>query len=158
MADYETIQKIQGIIEGLLAHLDTEAKVNSEDSLSRGLVFNITSPDSYLLIGRQGANLHALQLVAQAMARKVLNTEEPIKFSIDIDDYRRKREWFLKESAKNAVEKVKMTGRPVIMEPMSSFERRFVHAFVQENYSEIVSGSEGIDPYRKVVLSLKKLQ
>ena len=158
MADFETIEKIQRVIEGLLKVMDLEATVSPEDSIQRGLVFNISTPDSYLLIGKQGATLYALQAVAQVMVRKALQTAEPVYFSIDVDDYRRKREWYLKEATKNAVEKVKLSGRPVVMEPMTSTERRFVHSYIQEHYSEIHTTSEGVDPYRKIVVNLKKLQ
>ncbi len=158
MVQIEISQQIQEILEGVLRQMGVVAQVGAEETLDRGLVFNITSEDSYLLIGKGGANLHALQFVVQAMARKQLKVEEPVKFTVDIDDYRKKREWYLKEAAKNAIEKVKASGHPVHMEPMSSYERRLVHSFVQEHFTEIESTSEGEEPYRKVVITLKKLQ
>lgn len=158
MADFETIKKVQDIIEGVLAQMKIEAKVSPEDSEKNGLVFNITSPESYLLIGKQGANLYSLQMLLRALVSKEFKNVEPVRFSIDVDEYRSKREWFIKEIAKNAVEKVKMTGRSVSLEPMTSYERRLVHAYIQETFSEIISMSEGLEPHRKVVVSLKKLQ
>lgn len=159
MTEFEKIEKIKGIIEDLLKHLEAEGTVTSEESLNRGLVFNVQSPDSYMLIGKQGANLQAFQQVVQAMVNKIgRDTGEMVFFSLDVDDYRKKREWFLKEAAKSAVGRVKLTGKPVILEPMSSFERRLVHSYIQEHYTEVETSSEGVDPYRKVVVNLKKLQ
>jgi spoIIIJ-associated protein len=107
------------------------------------------------LIGRQGATLHSLEILAHALAARALPTSEPFYFSLDVDDYKRKREWLLKEEARKAVEQVKLTGNPVSMEPMPNYERRFVHAFMQDNYPNIITASEGRDPYRKIVIRLK---
>jgi len=60
-----------------------------------------------LLIGRQGATLHALQILVQALANRRLKSQEPLWFTLDVDDYKRKREWYLKETAKGAAEQIK---------------------------------------------------
>jgi spoIIIJ-associated protein len=73
-----------------------------------------------------------------------------------VDDYKRKREWFLKETAKGAVEQVKRTGRPVALEPMPNYERKYIHAYLQEHYPEAESQSTGMEPYRKVVIKIKR--
>jgi spoIIIJ-associated protein len=130
--------------------------VEFEESITKGLIFNITSPDSYLLIGRQGQTLHALQILTQALTAKSLKSDQPFWFTLDVDDYKRKREWFLKETAKGAVEKLKMTGRPQALEPMPNYERRLVHAYLQEKHPEVESSSIGQEPYRKIVIKLKR--
>jgi len=158
MADFATIEKIQKIIEDLLKRAEIDAKVSPEDSISRGLVFNITSSESYLVIGRQGANLQALQTLSQAIASKQLKDKPTVFFTLDVDDYRRKREWFLKQSLRQTVDKMVNTGLAVPMEPMSSSERRFIHAFAQGEYPEVETYSEGLDPYRKIVVRPKRLQ
>lgn len=156
MTDYSKIEIIQTIIADTLAQMGFQnIGIAYEESLTKGLVFNLSSnADSYLLIGRQGAHLHALQVLAGQMAERKL--KEPFWFTIDIDDYKMKREWFLKETAKAAVGHIKKTTRPAALEPMPSFERRFVHAFIQENFPEAESSSLGQEPYRKVVIRLKK--
>jgi spoIIIJ-associated protein len=82
--------------------------------------------------------------------------KEPVWFVLDVDDYKMKREWFLKETAKAAVEHIKKTGRAVALEPMPAFERRFIHAYLQENFSEVQSSSIDREPYRKVVIRPRK--
>ena len=156
MTDYNKIEIVKNIIQDLLKAAEFEGKVEFEESIIKGLVFNISSPDSYLLIGRQGSTLHALQILIQATVAKKLQSQEPFWFTIDVDDYKRKREWFLKETAKAAVEQVKKTGRPVRLEAMPNYERRFVHAYLHEHFPEVESESMGEDPYRKIVIKPKR--
>src|SRR3989344_8517305 len=132
MTDYDKIETVKSIIQEVLDKCSVKASVEFEESITKGLIFNISSPDSYLLIGREGVALHALEVLVRALAAKRLQSPEPFWFTLDVDDYRRKREWYLKETAKAAVEKMKMTGRAQALEPMPNYERRLVHAYLQE--------------------------
>jgi spoIIIJ-associated protein len=156
MTDYDKIEVVKKVILELLEKCGVSAQVEFEESITKGLIFNITSNDSYLLIGRQGLTLHSLQILVQALVSKRFHSEEPFWFTLDVDDYKRKREWFLKETSKGAVEQIKKTGRAVALEPMPNYERRFVHAYLQEHYPEVFTESIGYDPYRKVVIKMKK--
>lgn len=159
MTDYNKIEQIKQIILELMEKCGISGSVEFEESITKGLVFNISTPDSYLLIGRQGSTLHAFQILVQSLAHKKLSTqpqEEPLWFSLDVDDYKRKREWFLKETAKAAVEKLKKTGRAQALEPMPNYERRLIHAYIQEHFSDVESASIDNEPYRKVVIRIKR--
>lgn len=174
MTDYNKIEQVKQIINEILQKCGVSGSVEFEESITKGLVFNISSPDSYLLIGRQGASLHALQILAQALAARKFNPSTPTAasgqepasldasqggpfwFTLDVDDYKRKREWFLKETAKAAAEKLKMTGRAQALEPMPNYERRLVHAYLQEHHPEVESSSIDNEPYRRVVIRLKR--
>lgn len=160
MTDYNKIEIVKNIIVELLEKCGIGASVEFEESITKGLVFNISSPDSFLIIGRQGSTLHSIQILVQALAAKRLHSpsgdQEPFWFSLDVDDYKRKREWFVKETAKAAAERCKLTDRALSLEPMPSYERRLVHAYLQENCPEVESSSIGNDPYRKVVIRLKR--
>lgn len=155
MTDYNKIEQVKQIITELLGKAGISGSVEFEESITKGLVFNISSPDSFLLIGRQGATLHALQILVQALTAKKFNSQEPFWFTLDVDDYKRKREWYLKETAKAAFEKARMTGRAQALEPMPNYERRLIHAYLQEYCPEAESTSMGYEPYRKVVIKLK---
>ena len=148
----ETVKKI---IEDILLQMSISATVTFEESVSKGLVFNIQSQDSQLLIGRQGANLHALQSLVRQIAVKQLQSPEPIYFSVDVDDYKSKREWYLKETAKAAVQQIKRTGRGVALEPMPNYERRIIHSYLQENSPDVYTESTGLEPARRIVIKLK---
>jgi spoIIIJ-associated protein len=155
MTDYNIADKIKQLIQGLLDRTGVQATVEYEDSLIKGLVFNISSRDSRLLIGRQGSTLHSIEILAHALSARAFPGEEPVYFSLDVDDYKRKREWFLKEEARNFVEQVKRTGKPVTLEAMPNYERRYIHAYLQDNYPEVTTGSVGEEPNRKIVIKLK---
>jgi spoIIIJ-associated protein len=160
MTDYDKIEFVKNIILELLEKVGVQATVDFEESITKGLIFNISSPDSYLLIGRQGATLHSFQILVQALVARRFTRQspedKPFWFTIDVDDYKRKREWYIKETAKGAVEHMKRTGRPVALEPMPNYERRFVHAYLQEHHPEVESSSIGDEPYRKIVIRLKR--
>jgi spoIIIJ-associated protein len=156
MTDYNKIEIVKNIVTQLLEQAGILGSVEFEESITKGLVFNISSPDSFLLIGRQGATLHSLQILVQALTAKKLQSQEPFWFTLDVDDYKRKREWFLKETAKAAAEKAKATGRAQALEPMPNYERRLVHAYLQEHHPEMESSSIDNEPYRRVVIRIKK--
>ena len=156
MTDYNKIEIVKNTITELLEKLGVVGSVEFEESITKGLVFNISSPDSYMLIGRQGATLHCIEVLVRALSAKRLNSEEPFWFTLDVDDYKRKREWFLKETAKAAFDKAKMTGRPQGLEPMPNYERRLVHAYLQEHCPDAESYSMGDEPYRKIVIKVKR--
>jgi spoIIIJ-associated protein len=150
-----TEEQKQGIIELLQAILQTmgiEARVSPEDNLN-GTEFNIYTPDSRLLIGQRGANLAALQTLVHSVAyRKFPGVE---RFTIDIDDYRKQREYRLREIAKRASEQVKKSGKPVRLEAMNPYERRIVHAYLSNEYG-IDTTSVGKEPNRKIIISPKQ--
>ncbi len=155
MTDYNQIEQTKELVEKLLEKMGIFAKVSYEESVTKGLVFNIAaSSESYLLIGRQGSTLHSLQVLLQAMASKKF-IEKPLYFSLDVDDYKMKREWYLKETARAAVEQLKRTGRAQALEPMPSYERRIVHAYLQEHSPEVFTESVDKEPYRKIVIRQK---
>lgn len=149
--EQEQGQKIADLIKGLIARMGIEATVDIEEG-AQGKIFNIASPDSNLLIGQHGANLYAVQILAHAISFKNFGVVE--RFSIDVDDYRRKREWFLRETAKKALEQVKHTHHPVMLEPMPSYERRMIHAYLSEDFN-YETESVGFEPNRRIVIKPK---
>ncbi len=160
MTDYNKIEIAKQVITELLQNSGFVGNVEYEESITKGLVFNISSPDAYYLIGKQGLTLHAVQILAQALVSKKLSTQninsnETFFFSLDVDDYKRKREWFLKETAKAAAQKAKNTGRAQGLEPMPNYERRLVHAYLQEHCPEVSSYSIDNEPYRRIVVKAK---
>ncbi len=155
MTDYDKIEQIKNIILEVLEKCGIEAQVEFEESITKGLIFNISSFDSQLLIGRKGDTLHSLQILVQSLIAKKFSGGEPVWFTLDVDDYKRKREWFLKETAKAAVDHIKKTGRGVVLEPMPNYERRYIHSYLNENHPEVFTESIGYEPHRKIVIRLK---
>ncbi|MFP3155610.1 protein jag [Lachnospiraceae bacterium ZAX-1] len=109
--------------------------------------------DMGVLIGKRGQTLDALQYLTNLAVNK--QSEEYVKVKLDTEDYRNRRKETLENLAKNISYKVKRTKRPVSLEPMNPFERRVIHSTLQNDKS-ISTHSEGEEPYRHVVVTLKR--
>ena len=106
-----------------------------------------------VLIGKRGQTLDSLQYLTNlAVNRK---SDNYLRVKIDTEDYRRRRKETLENLAKNMAYKVKRTKRPVSLEAMNPYERRIIHSALQ-NDKYVVTHSEGEEPYRHVVITLKK--
>jgi len=115
---------------------------------------DITGPELGILIGRRGDTLDALQYLTNlAVARKL---SERVRVIVDVEGYRLRREDTLVRLAKRLSEKVKKTGIKVVLEPMNPHERRIIHTSLQDE-ARISTFSEGDDPHRRVVISLKRV-
>ncbi|NLO97214.1 MAG: protein jag [Peptococcaceae bacterium] len=117
------------------------------------ILINITGSDLGILIGRRGDTLEAVQFLTNlAVSKKVPGKTRII---IDVEGYRKRREETLIKLAKRLAEKVKKTGNRVVLEPMTPQERRIIHTALQNEW-KISTFSEGEEPHRRVVISLKQ--
>ncbi len=130
--------------------LEVEIVITNEEN-----VYNVDlkGADMGVLIGKRGQTLDSLQYLANLAVNK--NTEEHVKVKIDTEDYRNRRKETLENLAKNIAYKVKRTKRAVSLEPMNPFERRVIHSALQ-NDKFVTTHSEGEEPYRHVVVTLKR--
>lgn len=159
MADYQSIEYIQKTIQALLESMDISARIEYEDSLASGLVFNIRSRDAKMLIGRQGATLYALEHLVHSIVSRNLSqikseTDNRIFFSIDVDDYKRNRQYQIKQLVKDSVLEMKRTGQPIDLPDMPKPERKFVHMYIQEQFPHITTASVGDEPRRYIKLTI----
>ncbi len=106
-----------------------------------------------VLIGKRGQTLDALQYLTSLVVNK--GGQEYIRVKLDSENYRQRRLDTLENLARNVASKVKRTRRPVALEPMNPYERRVIHCALQ-NDPFVTTYSEGEDPYRYVVVALKK--
>ena len=106
-----------------------------------------------ILIGKRGQTLDSLQYLVSLVVNK--DTENYIRVKVDTENYRKRRKETLENLAKNISYKVKRTKRPVSLEPMNPYERRIIHSSLQ-NDKYVTTYSEGDEPFRHVVVVLKK--
>lgn len=106
-----------------------------------------------ILIGKRGQTLDSLQYLLSLVVNK--ESESYVKVKVDTENYRQRRRETLEGLAKNIAFKVKRTKKSVSLEPMNPFERRVIHSALQ-NDRYVTTKSEGEEPYRHVVVSLKK--
>ena len=109
--------------------------------------------DMGILIGKRGQTLDSLQFLTSLAVNK--HSEQYYKVKVDTENYRKRRKETLENLAKNIAYKVKRTKRSVSLEPMNPFERRIIHSALQ-NDRYVTTHSEGEEPFRHVVVTLKK--
>lgn len=129
-------------------------EINTSFDASEGeLQVMMSGEDMGILIGKRGQTLDSLQYLVSLVVNK--ETEGYLRVKLDTENYRERRRETLETLAKNISYKVKRTKRPVSLEPMNPYERRIIHSALQ-NDKYVVTRSEGEDPYRHVVISLKR--
>ncbi len=133
--------------------MEVEIKINY-DEIESSLDIDLAGEEMGLLIGKRGQTLDSLQYIVSLVINK--NEDRYIKVKVDTEDYRNRRKATLESLAKNIAFKVKKTRSPISLEPMNPYERRIIHAALQgDRY--ITTKSEGEDPNRYVVVSLKPM-
>ena len=123
------------------------------DDIENTLDIDLSGDEMGVLIGKRGQTLDSLQYLVSLVVNK--GEENYIRVKVDTENYRQRRKATLENLAKNISYKVKRTRRPVSLEPMNPYERRIIHSALQ-NDKYVTTHSEGDEPYRKVVVTLKK--
>ena len=127
-----------------------EVKYNEDN---RNMNIELSGDEMGVLIGKRGQTLDSLQYLVSLVVNK--DSEEYIRVKVDTEDYRNRRKETLENLAKNIAYKVKRTKRPVSLEPMNPYERRIIHSALQ-NDRFVTTHSEGEEPFRRVVVTLKR--
>lgn len=122
------------------------------DETQNQLAVDLSGDEMGLLIGKRGATLDSLQYLLSLVINK--DTENYVKVKLDTENYRERRKETLENLAMNLARKVKRIHRPVYLEPMNPYERRIIHSALQ-NDKYVETHSEGEEPYRKVIITLK---
>lgn len=148
-----TIKAVEEFLKNTLNAMDMQVEIVSSIDEDGALCVNMSGEHMGILIGKRGQTLDALQYLANRVANK--HQEGYVRVKLDTENYRARREETLKHLAKNIAHKVKRTRRPVALEPMNPYERRIIHSSLQSD-PYVTTHSEGEEPYRKVVVTLKR--
>lgn len=153
--DEEAVKKAaRAFLEQVFAAMGMTVTVEcAYDESERELQVMMTGADMGILIGKRGQTLDSLQYLVSLVVNK--ETEGYLRVKLDTENYRERRKETLETLARNISYKVKRSKHPVSLEPMNPYERRIIHSALQ-NDRYVVTRSEGEDPYRHVVISLKK--
>ena len=148
--DENVVEFLSSIFDAMKMEVEILVAVNEEEHI---IEVELKGDDMGILIGKRGQTLDSLQYLTNLAINK--HSDEYYKVKIDTEDYRKRRKETLEHLAKNIAYKVKRTKRPVSLEPMNPFERRIIHSALQ-NDRYVTTHSEGDEPYRHVVVTLKK--
>ena len=148
--DENVVEFLSSIFDAMKMEVEILVAVNEEEHI---IEVELKGDDMGILIGKRGQTLDSLQYLTNLAINK--HSDEYYKVKIDTEDYIKRRKETLENLAKNIAYKVKRTKRPVSLEPMNPFERRIIHSALQ-NDRYVTTHSEGDEPYRHVVVTLKK--
>jgi spoIIIJ-associated protein len=154
LVDENAIEEAKKFLNEIFAAM--KITVNTEKFINRtnGMItLKLHGDDMGILIGKHGQTLDALQYLTNLVANRA--AQGHMRIIIDVEDYRDRREETLNRLARRLAEKVKRTGERCVLEPMNPHERKIIHTALQGDPT-ITTLSEGTDPYRKVVIELKK--
>ena len=148
----QLISQAESFLKDVFASMNIEVNISSGFGADNTLNVDLSGEEMGILIGKRGQTLDSLQYLASLVINK--GTEEYVRIKIDTENYRSRRKDTLEKLARNIAFKVKRSRRPVALEPMNPYERRIIHSALQ-NDRYVTTHSEGDEPYRKVVVTLK---
>ena len=141
---------LDGVFKAMELEVTITMKYDQEDGC---LDIDFEGPEMGILIGKRGQTLDSLQYLTSLVVNK--EQSEYIRIKLDTENYRKRRKDTLENLAKNIAFKVKKTRKAVALEPMNPYERRIIHSALQNN-KFVKTVSEGEEPFRHVVVMLKK--
>ena len=141
---------LKDVFEAMQLEVNISMDYKEED---KTLSIDLAGPEMGVLIGKRGQTLDSLQYLTNLAVNR--SSENYTRVKIDTEDPRRRRKETLENLAKNMASKVKRTKKAVTLEAMNPYERRIIHSALQ-NDNSVTTHSEGEEPYRYVVITLKK--
>lgn len=149
-ADEVARKFLEDVFEAM--HLTVVITIHYEEE-NNNMDIDLSGEEMGVLIGKRGQTLDSLQYLVSLVVNK--ETDSYVRVKVDTENYRQRRKETLENLAKNISYKVKRTRKPVSLEPMNPYERRIIHSALQ-NDRYVTTHSEGEEPYRRVVVTLKK--
>ncbi len=148
------VENVKSFLAQVFQAMELEVEIITKvDEENRMIDVEFKGAEMGMLIGKRGQTLDSLQYLTNLAVNK--QSDSYVKVKLDTEDYRKRRKETLENLARNIAYKVKRTKRPVSLEPMNPFERRVIHSALQ-NDKYVSTHSEGEEPYRHVVVTLKK--
>ena len=151
-ADLDNTDKAEEFLKTVVSMMGVDASFDVEKD-DETMSITMSGDKMGLLIGRRGETLDALQYLTSIVANK--DRDDYLRVSLDTENYREKRKDVLEKLANKIADKVVRNCRKMTLEPMNPFERRIIHAALQ-NHDMVTTSSVGEEPERRVVVSLKK--
>ena len=153
-ADLTALNFVNTLIDNL--GLDATAELCADNISNGDRMINITGESAGILIGHHGETLEALQYLCNLAANRKCDADglEHIKMTVDIENYRSRREQTLRRLARGVAQKVLKYKKNITLEPMSPYERRIIHSEIQ-NFKGVSTNSIGTDNNRRVVVTFE---
>ena len=145
---------VEKFLKDVFHAMDMEVTIQiHQNPQDREMNITLDGADMGVLIGKRGQTLDSLQYLTSLVVNK--HTDDYVRVKVDTENYRERRRATLENLARNIAQKVKRSGKQVSLEPMNPYERRVIHSALQ-NDKFVCTHSEGDEPYRRVVVTLKE--
>jgi len=146
--DFEKIQKeIENFFEKTTFNVNIEFSISKENEISA----KIKTEEPKILIGEKGETLSEIQHLLRIIIKRRIKTEELFHLDIDINDYKKKKSFYLKELARSVAREVILTKKETILPPMPAYERKIIHLELANN-PNIETKSIGEEPERQIMI------
>lgn len=147
-------EEVRDFLDKVFAAMDMKVEITiTQKPEEHEINIDLEGDDMGVLIGKRGQTLDSLQYLASLVVNK--GSDDYIRVKVDTENYRERRKATLENLARNIAQKVKRTRKSVSLEPMNPYERRVIHSALQ-NDKYVCTHSEGEEPYRRVVVTLKE--
>lgn len=147
----ESARLARSFVKELSARMGVDVSMEVQETKEQ-LRIKMSGENMSMLIGRRGETLDSIQYLTSLCVNR--NREEYLRISLDTENYRAKREEALRKLAVRMANRARKTGKRVSLEPMNPYERRILHSALQ-NDPDVTTHSEGEEPYRRVIITLK---
>jgi len=152
MLNYNDIQKIKKETEEFFKKMDIEVELDFLPQREETLPVNLKTAEPQILIGEGGQTLVEIQrLLKVILKRKIATAGEPFYIDLDINNYKKKKNEYLKELAHSTADEVALIKKEMALTPMSPYERRIIHLELADR-PDITTESIGDEPERRVVI------
>lgn len=145
------VNNAKNFLQEVFATMELEVTIEVTEEAADSYIFDLKGKNLGVLIGRRGQALDALQYLANLAVNRKLG-DDKIHFTLDVEDYRRRREETLTKLANSVAERAIKTRKEVRLEPMNRHERKIIHTVLQDN-DRVETHSSGEDPYRYVIVT-----
>ncbi len=152
MISQESLQIIHRLAQELFEKIEAPSQIQARQEEGSTVALEVTLVEPQLFIGEKGQTLLEIQHLLRALVRKKI--PEPVFVSLDINEYRKNKESYLRELAQNTADEVSLLKKPKELPPMPAFERRIIHVALAER-SDVTSASEGEGEDRRVIIQPK---
>lgn len=152
LSNEDALQKVRAFLEQVLVLMKLDVTIEQAEEDGH-ILFRMQGDGLGVLIGKHGQTLDALQYLVNLVANK--EVKERLRIVLDVEDYRKRRAETLTALARRIASQVKRSGEKVVLEPMNPHERKAIHMALQHD-QRIATCSEGEEPYRKVVIELRR--
>jgi spoIIIJ-associated protein len=148
----DPVEVAKEFLHKIFAAMKLDVKIEKMTNVDN-VTLNLRGEDLGILIGKHGQTLDALQYLTTLAAHR--DSDDRVRIVLDVEDYRKRRAETLVRLANRLADKVRTRGEKVVLEPMSPQERKIIHMALQDD-NRVTTYSEGEEPFRKVVIALKK--